>query len=396
MKFFLIESILCKQNTLISTIFNISVEYIVVTLLDSIVKETIKNHGPLSFADFMHMALYYPTYGYYNSILKKIGPAGDFVTAPELTYLFGYTLANQCKDIFNEIPNPTIFEFGAGTGKLCIDILTYLEKTDSLPKEYLILEVSNYLKDTQEELINQKIPHLANKVKWLTTWPTEKFSGIVIANEVLDAMPVNLFTQNKNNLTEIYIDLDKDNNLIKKPFACNNNELEEYVKIYMPKTTFPYTSEANLFINDWIMQCHNMLNKGSVFIIDYGFPKHEYYHPDRSQGTLMCHYQHKSNQNPLINIGEQDITAHVNFSHIANAAFDAGFHIAGYTNQASFLLNNDILNIIMDDNSINTRQALKTLLQPSEMGELFKVIALTKGLEIDLKGFKINDKRVSL
>ena len=364
--------------------------------MDSLIKETIKNNGPITFADFMHMALYYPTYGYYNSCLKKFGKKGDFVTAPELTYLFGYTIANQCKDILHELPNNIIFEFGAGTGKLCIDILTYLEKINALPEEYHILEVSNYLKDTQQKLINAKIPHLANRVKWLTTWPMQKFNGIVIANEVLDAMPVHLFTQNKNNLSEIYIDLDKDNNLIQKPYTCNNNRLKEYVETYLPKNIYPYTSEANLFINDWIKQCHTMLNKGAVFIIDYGFPQHEYYHPDRNQGTLMCHYQNTSHLNPLINIGEQDITAHVNFSHIANAAFDAGFNITGYTNQASFLLNNEILNIIMDDASTNTRQALKTLLQPSEMGELFKVIALTKDLEIDLQGFKINDKRISL
>lgn len=366
------------------------------TFLGDLVKETIKNNGPMSFADFMHKALYYPKYGYYTSSLTKFGEKGDFVTAPELTYLFGYTLANQFKDLFNDIENPVIFEFGAGSGKLCVDILTYLEKINVLPDEYHILEVSNYLKDTQEKLINQRIPHLAHKIKWLSTWPTNKFNGIVIANEVLDAMPVNLFTQNKDNLYEIFIDLDKDNHLIQNPYPCNNKRLEDYIKTYVPKSTHQYTSEANLFIDDWIKQCYTMLNKGFVFIIDYGFPKHEYYHPDRNQGTLICHYQHKSNLNPLLNIGEQDITAHVNFSHVANAGFDAGFHIAGYTNQASFLLNNDLLNMILPTNEINTKQALKSLLQPNEMGELFKVIALTKDVAIDLQGFKINDKRVSL
>jgi SAM-dependent MidA family methyltransferase len=163
---------------------------------------------------------------------------------------------------------------------------------------------------------------------------------------------------------------------------------------------FPYQSEANLFIDDWLQECHAMLNTGAVFLLDYGFPRHEYYHPDRHQGTLMCHYQHRAHTNPLTHIGEQDITAHVDFTHVADAAVSAGFHVAGYTNQASFLLANGLLNCLTDiadeHQRVKSQQALKQLIQPNEMGELFKVIALTKQLDFSLNGFQLHDKRVSL
>lgn len=366
--------------------------------LVDLIKEKIKNKAPIPFADFMHMALYNPEFGYYNSNLKKLGSDGDFITAPELTPVFGYTLANQFKDILKTLHKPIIFEFGAGLGKLCVDVLTYLEKINLLPDEYHILEVSGYLKSEQQKLIKNKIPHLANRVKWLTKWPEEPFQGVVIANEVLDAMPVNRFIKDKEDLYEIYISVNKNGDLIEEVKPCGNQRLKEHVSDFIKEDLIAYKSEVNLFIDDWILKCHSMLSAGMVFILDYGFPAHEYYHLDRKDGTLMCHYKHQAHPNPLINIGEQDITAHVNFTHVANAAYNAGFHIAGYTNQAAFLLGNDILNIAEKEfsNDIKVKQALKILLQPNEMGELFKVIALAKNLDLELNGFKLNDKRVSL
>lgn len=355
------------------------------------IKKEIKKNSEISFADFMQIALYHPTYGYYSSCNLKIGEQGDFITAPELTPVFGYTIANQCKDILAIVDNPVIFEFGAGTGKLCVDILTYLEKINLLPDIYYILEVSGGLKKLQKELIKKHIPHLENRVKWLTNIPDQQLNGVVIANEVLDAMPVHIFFKDKEKLSEVYISLDEKNNFIEILKPMDNIRLQNNINEFVAKDLSNYKSEVNLFIDGWIKEIYKFLTKGAVFILDYGFPAHEYYHPDRNTGTIMCHYKHKSHTNPLVNIGKQDITAHVNFTHVAEAAFNIGFNVSGYTNQANFLINNDILNLLES----NT-QTLKILLEPSEMGELFKVLALTKGISIDLRGFKYNDRRASL
>lgn len=356
--------------------------------------------GAIPFSEFMQEALYAPHLGYYTAGLQKFGPGGDFITAPELTPLFGKTLANQCQQVLAELETPVLFEFGAGSGRLCVDVLTHLEHLNCLPFEYHILEVSSNLRHRQEELIQREIPHLANKIRWLSTWPVQPFNGVVIANEVLDAMPVTRFLQTADGLLESYVALNE-NGMLEEAFKPSTNpRLLAHVQSVLPSDLFPYQSEANLFIDDWLQQCHAMLEKGAVFLLDYGFPRHEYYHPDRHQGTLMCHYRHLAHTNPLIHIGEQDITAHVDFTHVADAAVAAGFHVAGYTNQASFLLANGVLSllsvIINEHEGVKTRQAVKQLIQPNEMGELFKVIALTKQLDLALTGFQLHDKRMSL
>ncbi|MDP3561982.1 MAG: SAM-dependent methyltransferase [Legionellaceae bacterium] len=368
------------------------------TLINSI-QNTIKKNGAIPFVDFMQMALYSPQWGYYNTTLQPFGPTGDFTTAPELTPLFGYAIANQCEEILNELNNPILFEFGAGSGRLCVDVLTHLERLDALPEEYHILDVSGHLQARQQELIQQTIPHLATRVRWLHQWPNTPFNGVVIANEVLDAMPVHRFLKTEHELFELYVDLNQQGNLIETVKPCSNTQLIKHIQTVFPETIYPYQSEINLFVDDWILQCHDMLEQGVMLILDYGFPRQEFYHPDRNQGTLMCHYQHQTHTNPLVNVGQQDITAHVDFTHVAEAAFNAGFKISGYTNQASFLLGNGILDLlekVAENKRVNAQQATKMLLQPNEMGELFKVIALSKQMELRLKGFQFHDKRVSL
>ncbi|KGP64282.1 hypothetical protein EP47_00060 [Legionella norrlandica] len=367
-------------------------------------KQTLLNQLKLQkdipFVDFMQMALYAPNEGYYSSGLQKLGKHGDFITAPELTSLFGKTVANQCYQILPLLESPVLFEFGAGTGKLCVDILSHLEQLNCLPESYFILEVSGNLRHRQQELIQQKIPQLANLVHWLDKWPETSFNGIMLANEVLDAMPIYRFMQSETGILESFVTLDKQGQFTEIFKPTQNHRLLNYIKDNLPSLNPPYLTEANLFLDDWLLNCSNIMTKGALFIIDYGFPRHEYYHPDRNQGTLMCHYQHHSHPDPLANPGEQDITAHVDFTHVAEAGYQAGFHIAGYTNQASFLLANGLLSLIHTlDNEhelFKAKQAIKQLTQPSEMGELFKVIALTKDLDIDLNGFLINDKRVNL
>lgn len=364
--------------------------------LTEVIKNKIKNSGPVRFVDFMQMALYDPIFGYYTTKNNKIGKQGDFITAPEVSSLFGYALATQIKQVLEEIKNAVILEFGAGTGKLCVDILSALEKNNSLPDYYYILEVSGQLKDMQMQLIAKTIPHLLNRVKWLSNLPQQDFAGVIIANEVLDAMPVHRFMLKSKDLFEGYVTLENED-LKEILLPATNQDLQNYVNEFSKYDN--YISEANLFVNSWLKEVSNFFAKGAVFIIDYGFPAHEYYHQDRNGGTIMCHYQQKTNSNPLINIGYQDITAHVNFTHVAEVSFLNGFNISGYTNQASFLINCNILEFLKeydDVNLVKKNQEIKMLLHPSEMGEIFKVIALTKQLDIDLIGFKSNDKRVSL
>lgn len=360
----------------------------------------LKQHQEIPFVEYMQMALYAPGEGYYSSELQKLGQHGDFITAPELTPLFGKTLAQQCQQMFSQLDNPNLFEFGAGTGRLCVDILSHLEHLNCLPETYYILEVSANLRYRQHDLMQQKIPHLIHKIKWLDNWPETPFNGVIIANEVLDAMPVYRFMYTQSGIKESFVILNNKEELTEVFRPCQNQRLLTYITNNLPQYTSPYLTEANLFIDDWILNAYRMLYQGAMLLIDYGFPRHEYYHPDRNQGTLMCHYHHHAHPNPLLHPGEQDITAHVDFTHIAEAGQRAGFHIAGYTNQASFLLANGLLSLVNalnnEQDAFREKQAVKQLTQPSEMGELFKVMALTKNLEIDLNGFLLNDKRVSL
>jgi SAM-dependent MidA family methyltransferase len=344
----------------------------------------------LSFTDFMQLALYEPEHGYYMGGLQKFGASGDFITAPELSPLFAETLANYCQPILKKLLKPVLFEFGAGSGRLCVDILKYLESIDALPEAYHILELSGALQKRQQDLIQKEIPALATKVHWLSQWPKAPFQGVIIANEVLDAMPVARFMIKNKQIYESFIQLDAHDKIIETFKPCQNQRLLDYLVKSLPKellnsnTDTPYISEANLFIDSWIAECAKMLSKGALILIDYGFKRQEYYHPDRNQGTLICHYRHRAHSDFLQHIGEQDITAHVDFTHVAEAGEQAGFQVSGYSNQADFLLANGILNrleAISDDHArIQAVQAVKQLLQPHEMGELFKVMALAKNL----------------
>jgi SAM-dependent MidA family methyltransferase len=359
-------------------------------------REHLTTHKRMPFVDFMQAALYSPVFGYYTQANTPIGAQGDFITAPELTPLFGYTVASQCMPVLKYLKHPVIFEFGAGTGRLCIDILTHLEHHNTLPETYQILDVSGALRAVQEKNIHDEIPHLASRVRWVSTLPDTAFEGIILANEVLDAMPVHRFLKTETELLESMITLDEHGELHEIFEPCTNAALINHVTRVLTHDVRPYASEANLHIQSWLNACYALLTRGLVLLIDYGFPEHEYYHPDRSKGTLMCHHQHKAHPNPLQNPGYEDITAHVDFTHVADSALDAGFDVRGYTNQASFLLANGLLSLLEQQSDVKTQQAVKHLVQPNEMGELFKVMALTKALDMPLTGFQWHDKRASL
>jgi SAM-dependent MidA family methyltransferase len=359
----------------------------------------LQQHGPMSFASFMQRALYTPSLGYYNARVAPLGKAGDFVTAPELTPLFGQSLANAVHTVLATFPHPILFEFGAGSGQLCIDLLRALAAQQCLPDSYYIFEISPALQSLQQERIAALLPaDIAARVQWLESWPTMPFCGVVLANEVLDAMPVHRFMKAPEGLLESHVTLNAQDEIIEIWQLCTHEGLIEYVQRSLAFLPLGYQSEVNLNIPHWISQCSTMLSAGLCLFIDYGFPRHEYYHVDRSMGTLMCHYQHTAHPNPLLHIGQQDITAHVDFTHVAEAAVESGFHVAGFTSQAAYLLGNRLLERLPIDLTLKAQHqmntAIKTLTHPSEMGELFKVIALTKAITVSLPGFQFDRRAI--
>ena len=360
----------------------------------------IQKKCPMSFNKYMEIALYDSEFGYYTSHSEMIGRKGDFITAPELTPLFGAALARQIKEIMIDLNNCVILEIGAGTGRLCVNILNDLESNDSLPEIYYILEPSPSLKEKQKALLTNEVPHLCSKVVWLESWSNVFFDGVVIANEVLDAMPVHRFLWKNQEIYESYIDWDDSQGQLKEQFIKTKNQLLiDYVQ-GLDLGEKSYCSEVNLWIPGWLNGIWHVLRSGVLLLIDYGYPRKEYYHADRSAGTLMCHQKHRSYDNFLSQPGLADITAHVDFTHVAESALVTGFDVLGYCNQAAFLISNGILEqLAQETNEVvyyQEAQNLKILLQSQEMGELFKVLALGKNFDRFLSGFLLQDKRAYL
>ena len=356
-------------------------------LKQSIIDQINHNGGAISFEQFMHDALYTKGLGYYSSELRKFGETGDFVTAPEISPLFSRCLAHQCVQLFEK---GDILEFGAGSGEMALRILTELQSLNALPQHYFIIEVSENLKQRQQE----KLQDFLSQVVWLDQLP-ERFEGVVLANEVLDAMPVRKFQIGETNeILEYFVTTKNDQfEWILKPA---DESLETAVKNL--NIDFPphYSSEINIFISGWLKNISEMLMKGVVLLIDYGFPQKEYYHLQRDRGTLMCHYRHYAHDDPFFYVGLQDITAHVDFTAVAKGAEQAGFNVLGYTSQGDFLLQGGLLQLITNFEELPLQQRLKFAQQmkqltlPHEMGELFKVIGLSKNISIQLPAFKNN------
>jgi SAM-dependent MidA family methyltransferase len=386
-------------------------------LRDFIHQDIAAQGGWISFARYMELALYEPGLGYYTAGAHKFGAAGDFITAPELSPLFGRTMARQVAQIM-AYSAPHILELGAGSGKLAADMLAELERLGSLPVSYAILEVSADLRTRQRALLRERLPHLLERVHWLDALP-EKFSGAIIANEVLDALPVHLVHWHNVDVGRdlsrhsggvgINPDLQNhdlvinergvalsDNNFIWQERAISDAALLDVAqKINVPDD---YVSEICLSARGLINSLAQRLEQGAMLFIDYGFGAREFYHPQRRSGTLMCHYRHHAHDDPFFLPGLQDITAHVNFTGIAECGIDAGLDLIGYTSQAFFLINSGITALLQDTSPENLRDylpfsaQLQKLTSPAEMGELFKVIALGKGIEEPLLGFVSGDK----
>ena len=365
---------------------------------------------PLPFSAFMADLLYAPGLGYYSAGATKLGAAGDFVTAPELSPLFSQCLARQTAEVLQAIGGGEVLEFGAGRGVMARDILLELAELDCLPNRYLIVEVSADLRQRQQQTLADLPAELAAKVVWLDALPSA-FHGVVLANEVLDAMPVTLFRRHGESLVEMAVTLAESiteatsasgdfrwtelpaDDALKQWFAA----LPDAIKADWPDD---YLSEYHPLQAGWLQSLGRMLVRGVVLLVDYGFPRHEFYHPDRSRGTLMCHYRHHAHPDPLLLPGLQDVTAHVDFTAVAEQALDAGMDVVGYCHQAGFLQSLGVLELALrytgEREQIAAAQALKRLLMPHEMGELFKVIALGKAVDVALTGFALYDMRERL
>ncbi|MDO8465708.1 MAG: SAM-dependent methyltransferase [Gallionella sp.] len=353
-------------------------------LCELICRDIAERGGWISFARYMELVLYAPGLGYYTAGAHKFGEAGDFVTAPELSPLFGRTLARQAAEIMASSA-PHILELGAGSGKLAADMLGELEQICSLPDSYAILEVSADLRARQQAFIHERMPHLLKRVRWLDTLP-EKFSGAIVANEVLDALPVHLVHWRDSALTERGVAIG-DNGFGASNFIWQERTIADAALLYAAqRINIPddYVSEICLAARGLVNSLASCMEQGTLLFIDYGFGAREFYHPQRSSGTLMCHYRHHAHDDPFFLPGLQDITAHVNFTDIAECGIDAGLELLGYTSQAFFLINCGITELMKDVSPENLRDylplsaQLQKLTSPAEMGELFKVIALGK------------------
>ena len=356
-------------------------------LLDRIGAELGASANWISFARYMELVLYEPGLGYYASGARKLGAGGDFVTAPELSPLFGRTLARQVAQLLR--PGDAILEFGAGSGVLAETLLSEFENV-----EYKILEPS-------AELASRQKTRLGNRVQWLDRLP-ERFRGVMLANEVVDAMPVHALAWTRNGVMERGV-CANEGRLAWSDRPAGGlilSQLKE-LEIEIPPSG-RYESELALFARAWMRSLGRFLERGAILVIDYGFPAREYFHPQRSMGTLACHYRHHAHGDPFYLPGLQDVTAHVDFSALARAASDAGLEVLGYANQAQFLVNCGVTDLLAEENPADTKRylpaaaAAQKLLSPSEMGELFKVFAVGRGVTRPLLGFSSGDRSHAL
>jgi SAM-dependent MidA family methyltransferase len=360
--------------------------------------------GWIDFAQYMQSALYATGLGYYSAGSQKFGAGGDFVTAPEISPLFAQTLANQIAQVL-QITGGNILELGAGTGRLAADVLLALAELETVPNKYYILEVSDHLRQVQLENLQNELPsELMQRVEWLDHLPAA-FTGVIVGNEVLDAIPVHLVHNTPEGVCERGVvtsaaGFDWQDRVIKQgQFRTQDDLLHTVRELNLNEG---YLTELCPAAGGLIASLAHTLQHGAILMIDYGFSAREYYHPQRNQGTLMCHYQHLAHANPLVYAGLQDITAHVDFTSIAQAGINNGLELAGFCSQAQFLMNCGILEVMSQVSPHEMARyaplaaAAQKLLSPAEMGDLFKVIAFTKNIETPLMGFSSGDKSHTL
>ena len=370
--------------------------------LVEIIKKEIKEAGGwIDFERYMLLALYSPGLGYYSGGAQKFGEQGDFITSPEVSPLFAQSLANPVSKLIEKIPRVNIIEFGAGSGKLAADLLLALQKKASLPEKYFIIELSAELQQRQRDTISQIAPNLLSRVQWLTKLPESRVNAIVVANEVLDAMPVKRFRIYNKKIEELGVEI-KDQQLELSYREADKGLAEKIDALEINSNECAYSSELNEHIKPWIRSISQCIEKGAVYLIDYGYPRSEYYSDERHMGSFLGYYRHRSIDAPLWFPGLQDLTAFVDFTDVAEAAIENDFDVDGFTSQGNFLLNSGLAEVVENTSTtseiqrLQIAQQMKTLSLPGEMGERFKVIGLSKGLEENVPGFELRDFRYRL
>ncbi|VAX13878.1 SAM-dependent methyltransferase, MidA [hydrothermal vent metagenome] len=353
--------------------------------------------GSLPFWKYMNMALYEPGLGYYSAGSHKLGAAGDFVTAAEISELFSRSLARVSQSVLNTVEKGEILEVGAGSGVMAATILAQLAADQTLPEHYHILELSADLRQRQQQTINKRVPELAARVHWCDQLP-ENFNGLILANELLDALPAHRFMIEAGEPRELSVRCHADD-FIWQTQPGSERLISRVREIEKDNGNFVdgYISEILFAAEDWITAAAKSLTSGMILLLDYGQPRSVYYHAQRDRGTLSCHYRHRMHDDPFFYPGLQDITAHVEFTAIADAALAAGLGVTGYTTQAHFLLGSGITDWLAQETDrlrqLDYSNQIKKLTLPGEMGETFKVMGLTKNCSTSLPGFMLQDMR---
>jgi len=357
--------------------------------------------GALPFDRYMEAVLYAPGRGYYVNGRRKFGEGGDFVTAPEVSPLFARCLAAQVAECLQQLGGGDVIEFGAGSGRMAADMLLELERLDRLPDCYRIMEVSPSLRSLQRETLEHDVPHLVGRVAWLEQLPATPVRAVVVGNELLDAMPVHRFRRHARAWQELHVGI-LDGRPVDNWQPMTSTALADVLERIFPNAEAApdgYSSEVNLRLHPWIAALSQSLDAGYLLLIDYGYPRHEYYHAERSSGTLICHFRHRAHADPYLLPGLQDLTANVDFTAVAEAGSALGFELCGYASQAHFLIANGLERWLADSDPNDARahlklmQGVKKLTLPSEMGERFKVIGLAYHCEPRLQGFSLRDLR---
>lgn len=364
--------------------------------------------GSLLFTEYMNTVLYEPGLGYYSAGSTKLGGEGDFITAPEISSLFSQSIAQAILPALAEIESCNILEVGAGSGKMAVAILAHLDSLNKLPEHYYILELSADLRVRQQQLIKEMIPSIVERIIWLDNIP-ENLNAVVIANELLDAMPVVRFRKETQGIgIEHVVEVDGEFQLSYIHDAENaiyQRAIKRVEEVEREGTALEvgFVSEINFNAEDWLTSIAEKLDKGIIILIDYGYPQHEYYHPQRNEGTLNCFYRHRHHSNPFLYPGLQDLTAHIDFTAIADSGINSGLNLLGYTTQSHFLFGAGIAQLaekrsenVADDNivaQIEMANEVKKLTMPYEMGEVVKVIGFSKNCDLALEAFHFKDMR---
>ncbi len=347
--------------------------------------------GWIPFSRFMELALYAPGYGYYAAGSRKIGGEGDFVTAPEMTPLFARSLSMQVRQVL-ERTGGDILELGPGTGSLAVDLFAELKSQGAAPSRYRLLEVSPDLRERQRARIAERLPGDADRFEWLEALP-DRIDGILLANEVLDVLPCALVHRTGGEILERGVVV-TEAGFAWEDMAIPDGELKRRARGVIPPGDYDYLTEVNLAAEALVRSVAAALGNGLALFIDYGYAQNEYYHPQRSMGTLRCHYRHRFHNDPFFLTGLQDITAHVDFTAMARAAQSADAEIMGFTTQAHFLISCGLAVLLADGDPnmtlsrVKTTSAVHRLVSPSEMGDLFKVLGIGRGVDPPLLGFQ--------